>query len=96
MSVIGKYIQRSVFTLVFVLFASSAWAQSASMDELYKKALKEGGTLNFYGTLAQISADKVLPVVRKTLPRHQDQSCGCHFRQNGCAGHRRSARAVKR
>ena len=68
MSVIGKFIQRSVFTLVFVLFASSAWAQSASMDELYKKALQEGGTLNFYGTLAQISAEKVLPVFEKRFP----------------------------
>ena len=68
MTIIGKCIQRSVFTLVFVLFASSAWAQSASMDELYKKALKEGGTLNFYGTLAQISADKVLPEFEKRFP----------------------------
>ena len=68
MSIIGKSIQRSVFTLVFVLFASSAWAQSASMDELYKKALKEGGILNFYGTLAQISAEKVLPVFEKRFP----------------------------
>ena len=38
------------------------------MDELYKKALKEGGTLNFYGTLAQISAEKVLPVFEKRFP----------------------------
>ena len=68
MSIIGKFIQRSVFTLVFVLLASSASAQSASMDELYKRALQEGGTLNFYGTLAQINAEKILPVFEKRFP----------------------------
>jgi len=65
MSIIAKFLPRSAFTLVFVLLACSAWAQSASMDELYKKALLEGGTLNFYGTLAQSAAGKVLPVFEK-------------------------------
>src|SRR5262245_66368566 len=41
-------------------FLSAATAQS--LDEIYKQALKEGGTLNFYGTLAQINAEKILPV----------------------------------
>ena len=68
MSIIAKFLPRSAFTLAFVLLAPSAWAQSASMDELYKKALLEGGTLNFYGTLAQISADKVLPAFEKRFP----------------------------
>src|SRR5919107_1116650 len=68
MNVIGKSLQRSVFAILFVLFAASAWAQSESMDELYKKALKEGGTLNFYGTLAQINAEKILPVFEKRFP----------------------------
>jgi len=27
-------------------------AQAQTIDEVYKKALTEGGTLNFYGTLA--------------------------------------------
>ena len=27
-----------------------------TIDEVYKKALSEGGTLNLYGTLAQINA----------------------------------------
>ena len=31
-------------------------------------ALKEGGTLNFYGTLAQINAEKILPVFEKRFP----------------------------
>jgi len=43
-------------------------AQTESLDELYKKALKEGGTLNFYGTLAQINAAKILPVFEKRFP----------------------------
>ena len=68
MSIIPRFLQRSAFALVLVLFASSAWAQSESMDELYKKALKEGGTLNFYGTLAQINAEKILPVFEKRFP----------------------------
>jgi iron(III) transport system substrate-binding protein len=44
----------------------SAGAQS--LDELHKKALKEGGTVNFYGTLAQINAEKILPVFEKRFP----------------------------
>jgi hypothetical protein len=80
MIIISRLLQRSVFTVVFVLFASSAWAQSESMDELYKKALKEGGTLNFYGTLAQINAEKILPVFENRFPGHQDKSRRRDFR----------------
>ncbi|MEO6163770.1 MAG: ABC transporter substrate-binding protein, partial [Candidatus Binatia bacterium] len=43
-------------------------AQSESLDDIYKKAVKEGGTLNFYGTLAQINAAKILPVFEKRFP----------------------------
>ncbi len=43
-------------------------AQTESLDDVYKKALKEGGTLNYYGTLAQINADKILPVFEKRFP----------------------------
>ena len=68
MSIIRKFLHRIAFTILFVLFASSTWAQSESMDELYKKALKEGGNLNFYGTLAQINAEKILPVFEKRFP----------------------------
>jgi iron(III) transport system substrate-binding protein len=39
-----------------------------SLDELYKKAQGEGGTINFYGTLAQINAEKILPVFEKRFP----------------------------
>jgi iron(III) transport system substrate-binding protein len=39
-----------------------------SLDELHKAALKEGGGLNFYGTLAQVNAEKILPVFEKRFP----------------------------
>ena len=39
-----------------------------TMDEVYKKALTEGGTLNFYGTLAQINAEIILPLFEKRFP----------------------------
>jgi iron(III) transport system substrate-binding protein len=63
MRVIAKHLVIAVSLLV--LSAGSVSAQSESMDELHKKALKEGGTLNFYGTLAQINAEKILPVFEK-------------------------------
>ena len=63
-----RSIRTGAFALVSLLLACSAWAQSESMDELYQKALKEGGTLNFYGTLAQINAEKILPVFEKSFP----------------------------
>ncbi len=47
---------------------TGAALSAESLDELHKKALKEGGTLNFYGTLAQINAEKILPVFEKKFP----------------------------
>ena len=55
--------------VVGVMIAStSAPVSGQSLDELHKLALKEGGTLNFYGTLAQINAEKILPVFEKRFP----------------------------
>src|SRR5882672_1093342 len=54
--------------LIYVLCVMAAPAGAQSMDELYKLALKEGGTLNFYGTLAQINAERILPVFEKRFP----------------------------
>ena len=45
---------------VLILIGASA-ARSQSLDELHKAALKEGGTINFYASLAQINAEKILP-----------------------------------
>jgi iron(III) transport system substrate-binding protein len=55
-----------VLSCLFFGFFSPANGQS--LDELHKQALKEGGTLNFYGTLAQINAAKILPVFEKRFP----------------------------
>ncbi len=51
-----------------LLFAGYVHAQGEPIDEVHKKALKEGGTLNFYGTLAQINAAKILPAFEKRFP----------------------------
>ncbi len=53
---------------IYVLCVMAAPVGAQSMDELYKLALKEGGTLNFYGTLAQINAERILPVFEKRYP----------------------------
>ena len=42
-------------------------ARAQTGDNLYKQAAQEG-IVNFYGTLAQINAEKILPVFEKTYP----------------------------
>jgi hypothetical protein len=55
-----------IMALLFVgLFCSRASAQT--IEELYRKAAQEK-TINFYGTLAQVNADKILPVFEKRFP----------------------------
>ena len=70
MSPIGKLsvLTAHIAILIFVAFVVPASPQTESLEEVYKKALKEGGTLNFYGTLAQINAEKILPVFEKRFP----------------------------
>ncbi|MGE5219199.1 MAG: ABC transporter substrate-binding protein [Chloroflexota bacterium] len=51
-----------------LLLPAMVKAQSESLEDLHKKALKEGGTVNFYGTLAQINAERILPVFEKRFP----------------------------
>jgi len=60
----------TILTLIVggMIASTSAPASGQSLDELHKLALKEGGTLNFYGTLAQINAEKILPVFEKRFP----------------------------
>jgi iron(III) transport system substrate-binding protein len=55
-------------TLFFLVLARVSAAGAQSLDELHKLALKEGGTLNFYATLAQINAERILPVFEKRFP----------------------------
>jgi iron(III) transport system substrate-binding protein len=50
-----------------ILTAFSA-VGAQSWEELHKAAIKEGGTVNFYATLAQINAERILPVFEKRFP----------------------------
>ena len=61
-------IHVSGFLLSGLLLILPLPAGTQTLDEIYKQALKEGGTLNFYGTLAQINAEKILPVFEKRFP----------------------------
>jgi len=56
------------FVLGYLLLAAFSMAGAQTWDELHKAALKEGGTVNFYGTLAQINAERILPVFEKRFP----------------------------
>jgi iron(III) transport system substrate-binding protein len=58
----------SGFLALMFLFASPPATRAQTVDELHKAAVKEGGTLNFYGTLAQINAEKILPLFEKRFP----------------------------
>jgi iron(III) transport system substrate-binding protein len=58
----------SGFMLSFMLAVAPQPAAGQSLDEIHKQAVKEGGTLNFYGTLAQINAARILPVFEKRFP----------------------------
>lgn len=63
-----------VFSAASLAFAYSA--QSQSIDETYKLAMKEGGTLNVYGTLTPDTAVKVLPVFEKRFPGIKTNNTG--------------------
>ena len=52
----------------FLMAVLAVASQAQSLDEIHKKAVKEGGTLNFYGTLAQINAERILPIFEKRFP----------------------------
>ena len=48
--------------------AVSAAEKAETIDEVYKKALKEEGVLNCYCSLAQINAEKIYPAFEKRFP----------------------------
>jgi iron(III) transport system substrate-binding protein len=54
------------FLLATFLWCTPGYTQT--LDEIYQKALTEGGTLNFYGTLAPNQASKILPVFEARFP----------------------------
>jgi iron(III) transport system substrate-binding protein len=57
-----------LLALGLLFFFGHAAAYGQTLDELHKKALEEGGKLSFYGTLAQINAQIVLPAFEKRFP----------------------------
>ena len=59
---------RKLLVIVALMLCPANRGQAQSIDEVYKKALTEGGTLNFYGTLAQINAEIILPAFEKRFP----------------------------
>ncbi len=59
----------SLLTSLSLLLSVAVTAvHSQTLEELHQSALKEGGTVNFYGTLAQITAAKILAVFEKRFP----------------------------
>src|ERR1700752_2914202 len=62
-----KFLLKIVF-LVLGLWLCATTVGAQTWDELHKAAIKEGGTVNFYGTLAQINAERILPVFEKRFP----------------------------
>jgi len=50
------------------LLLSAGASRAETLDELYKKALKEGGVLNCYCSLAQINASIIYPLFEKRFP----------------------------
>src|SRR3989304_8977039 len=43
-------------------------SHAETLDDVHKKALKEGGVLNCYCSLAQVNAAKIYPVFEKRFP----------------------------
>jgi iron(III) transport system substrate-binding protein len=64
MRLVNKLFILNLAVLLLGLIAVPS-GRGETLEEIHKKALKEGGTLNFYGTLAQINAEKILPVFEK-------------------------------
>jgi iron(III) transport system substrate-binding protein len=63
--------KRTFAAVLIGLMLAFSWCNPAggqTVDEVYQKALAEGGVLNFYGTLAPNQASKILPVFEKRFP----------------------------
>ena len=58
----------AAFIVLMIFGPSTISAQTETIAELYKKALKEEGVLNCYCSLAQINAEKIYPVFEKRFP----------------------------
>jgi spermidine/putrescine-binding protein len=63
-----SFFRVKTFIVVALVLFAPGMGRSQTLDELHKAALKEGGTLNFYATLAQVNAERILPVFEKRFP----------------------------
>ena len=64
-----NFIRIALWVVFLTLVIPGAWtAQAETLDELYKKALKEEGVVNCYCSLAQINAERIYPVFEKRFP----------------------------
>lgn len=63
-----KFVIKTAFVAIAVAFTPPGLGAAQNLDDLHKLALKEGGRLNFYGTLAQVNAERILPVFEKRFP----------------------------
>lgn len=57
-----------LIAMMGTIFPSLGLAQTETVLDIYKKALKEEGVLNCYCSLAQINAEKIYPVFEKRFP----------------------------
>jgi iron(III) transport system substrate-binding protein len=63
--------KQTLSAAFLALMMGVAWYASVNaqgLDPVYQKALTEGGTLNFYGTLAPNQASQILPLFEKRFP----------------------------
>jgi len=59
---------RKLLIILALLLCAANRGETQTLDEVYKRALTEGGTLNFYATLAQVNAASILPAFEKRFP----------------------------
>jgi iron(III) transport system substrate-binding protein len=59
---------RKLLIILALLLCAVNRGETQTLDEVYKRALTEGGTLNFYATLAQVNAASILPAFEKRFP----------------------------
>lgn len=83
----GSFYQFCCRSLAATLLFCTSQVNAETLDETYQKALKEGGTLNLYGTLTPTTADAVLPIFEKRFP-------GIKVQNNGASGDKIVARAI--
>ncbi len=59
---------RKLLVILAVTLSAASRGEAQTLDEVYKKALAEGGTLSFYATLAQVNAASILPAFERRFP----------------------------